>query len=73
MESYGVSGLGQLVVDTLKEFLSMGGYAFYVWTSYAIVAALLVVNLWIPLARGRRLRRRLRLLHQDPVAPDARK
>ena len=29
-------------MDALTEFLYMGGYAFYVWWSYAIVCALLV-------------------------------
>ena len=42
------------------EFLRMGGYAFYVWTSYAIVTLALVLTLWQPISRGRRLRRRLR-------------
>ncbi len=28
----------------MKEFFAMGGYAFFVWTSYAIVAFLMVAN-----------------------------
>ena len=28
----------------MKEFLSMGGYGVYVWSSYAIVAAVMYGN-----------------------------
>ena len=28
-------------MDSLASFLQMGGYAFYVWTSYAVTAAVL--------------------------------
>ena len=44
-------------MDALYEFLNMGGYAFYVWTSYAIAAVVLIANLVAPL----RLRRKLLL------------
>ena len=37
------------------EFLDMGGYAFYVWTSYGITLVILVANVVGPL----RLRRKL--------------
>ncbi len=29
-------------MDNLLEFLSMGGYWFYVWSSYALTALLLI-------------------------------
>jgi len=49
---------------SLSEFFHMGGYAFYVWTSYALTAAILVANVVVPLQRRRKLvddlRRRLR-------------
>ena len=49
---------------SLAEFLNMGGYAAYVWSSYGIAAVVLVANLVIPVQRHRllvsRLRRRLR-------------
>lgn len=38
------------------EFLTMGGYARYVWPAYAIAAVILIVNAWLP---GRQLRRLL--------------
>ncbi len=41
----------------MSEFFHMGGYAFYVWTSYALVAVFMLLN-WIqPGVRERRLLR----------------
>ena len=37
----------------------MGGYAFYVWWSYAIVAVVLALNLIVPALRHRRVHRAL--------------
>ncbi len=39
----------------MKEFFAMGGYAFYVWTSYGIALVVLVANLIAPLMLRRRL------------------
>lgn len=33
------------------SFFAMGGYAFYVWTSYGLMALVLVVNLILPFRR----------------------
>lgn len=33
------------------EFFSMGGYALYVWSSYAAAAAVLLLNIALPLRR----------------------
>jgi len=44
---------------TLTEFLHMGGYAFYVWTSYGLAAVVLIANLLVPLLNARRQRRDL--------------
>jgi heme exporter protein D len=44
---------------TLNEFLHMGGYAFYVWTSYGLAAAILIANLLVPMLNARRQRREL--------------
>lgn len=44
---------------TLTEFLHMGGYAFYVWTSYGLAAVILIANLLVPLLNARRTRRDL--------------
>ncbi len=44
---------------TLTEFLHMGGYAFYVWTSYGLAAVILIANLLVPMLNARRQRREL--------------
>ena len=41
----------------VSEFFAMGGYAFYVWTSYGIAAVVLVANVVAPALRRRRLAR----------------
>ena len=52
------SGLSESF-STMNEFFYMGGYAFYVWTSYAVVGVVLVLNLLMPIVRQRRLLRDL--------------
>jgi heme exporter protein D len=32
----------------LSKFFSMGGYATFVWSSYALTLVVLVVNWWLP-------------------------
>ena len=44
-------------MSSLTEFLHMGGYAFYVWSSYAVVTVTMV---WIVLSSRSRHRRALR-------------
>ncbi|HXF65187.1 MAG TPA: heme exporter protein CcmD [Burkholderiales bacterium] len=39
---------------SLGEFLAMGGYALYVWGSYAVAAGLIVVEIAMLVARRRR-------------------
>ena len=39
----------------MQDFFYMGGYAFYVWGSYAVVTLVLVSNLLNPIFRHRRL------------------
>ncbi|MEE9422488.1 MAG: heme exporter protein CcmD [Gammaproteobacteria bacterium] len=38
-----------------SEFFNMGGYAFYVWTSYGIALIVLVANLLSPIYLKRKL------------------
>jgi len=40
----------------LHAFLYMGGYAFYVWTSYGVAMFLLVGNVVRSISRHKRLR-----------------
>ena len=42
------------------SFWAMGGYASYVWSAYAIAAAVIVANIVVPLVRHRALVRRIR-------------
>jgi len=35
----------------MREFLAMGGYAFYVWGSYIVAAAAIAAELWTVRAR----------------------
>ena len=39
----------------LNEFFHMGGYAFYVWTSYGIALFILLANVISPLRQRRKL------------------
>ena len=39
----------------MKEFLEMGGYAFYVWTSYGLALVILIANLVSPMLQRRKL------------------
>lgn len=33
---------------SLQEFFAMGGYAFYVWTSYGLTLLVMLANIIIP-------------------------
>jgi len=46
---------------TMQEFFAMGGYAFYVWTSYGLTLIVLLANIIIPVMQRRRLLRSLAL------------
>ena len=38
---------------SLAEFFAMGGYGFYVWTSYGLTLIVLVANVVIPVMERR--------------------
>lgn len=46
-----------------SEFFNMGGYAFYVWTSYGLMAIVLLLNIWLPIRRRADVERRIRRLN----------
>lgn len=46
--------------DSLGEALAMAGHGPYVWSAYALTAAVLVALVWAPVARARALRRGIR-------------
>jgi heme exporter protein D len=46
---------GEQVMSGLQEFFHMGGYATYVWSSYAIALVVLVINVLAPIRQRRKL------------------
>lgn len=46
-------------MKSLHDFFAMGGYAAYVWTSYALAAAVLAWNVVQPLRREKQVMRAL--------------
>ena len=48
---------------SLAEFFSMGGYAFYVWASYAVTAVLMLIEVVQVIRRRRTLLSRLGRIH----------
>jgi len=43
----------------MTEFLHMGGYAGYVWSSYGISAVVLIISLLLPLIENKLIRQRI--------------
>jgi heme exporter protein D len=56
--------------SSFSEFLQMGGYAFNVWSVYALFILFLAANLYLPLRRKKQimrdLKRRLLLNQEQP-------
>jgi heme exporter protein D len=46
--------------SSFSEFLEMGGYAFNVWTVYALFTLFLAANLYLPLRRKKQIMRDLK-------------
>ena len=38
-----------------SEFFDMGGYAFYVWTSYGLTLVMVVANILMPMLQRRKV------------------
>ena len=51
----------------MTEFFHMGGYAFYVWTSFGLALIVLTANVWYAVKRKQQVIRQLkrRALVQD--------
>ena len=43
-----------------SEFFNMGGYAFFVWTSYALTFAVIVANIVFPIVQRKKVIARIR-------------
>lgn len=48
-------------MSEFKEFLHMGGFAFYVWSSYGLVVVVLLANVLAPWFCRRRTLHELRM------------
>jgi heme exporter protein D len=46
-------------MNNMQEFFAMGGYAFYVWTSYGLTLIVLLANIIIPVSQRKRFLRSL--------------
>lgn len=53
-----------------SEFFAMGGYAGFVWSSYALAALVLIFNIVLPLLRRRRVLAALREFHRLKDKPE---
>lgn len=47
-------------MKSLHEFLSMGGYAAYVWPAYGVAAVVMLANAMLPGSRLRRIKAEIR-------------
>jgi heme exporter protein D len=57
---------------SLSEFFHMGGYAVFVWSSYAIALVVLVLNWWLPLHQHKQnLKKLKRRFRQDSKQNDS--
>lgn len=59
-----VTGETIMTFTSLAEFFAMGGYAFYVWTSYGLTLIVLLANIIIPVWQRKQLLRSLALKQQ---------
>jgi len=53
----------------MSDFWHMGGYAFYVWTSYGICFVVLLMEIVKPMLLQKKLRRELVLKRQRSQIP----
>ena len=47
--------LSTVQFSSFADFINMGGYAFNVWAVYGLFAVFLVVNLWFPLLKRKKI------------------
>ena len=56
--------LSTVQFSSFADFINMGGYAFNVWAVYGLFAVFLVVNLWFPLLKRKKIIRNLKRAQQ---------
>ena len=49
----------------MKEFFAMGGYAFFVWASYGIVAIVMIANVVAAKMKRKRIFKELQELSEE--------
>ncbi len=52
-------------MDSFSNFIHMGGYAGYVWTSYGIALVIFVWSVVSPIIQKRQLIKRIKSIVQD--------
>jgi len=52
-------------MDSFNTFIHMGGYASYVWSSYAIALFAYGLSIVLPLIEKRRMEKRIRSIIQN--------
>lgn len=57
--------------QSLSDFFAMGGYALYVWSSFGITAAVVVLEIWQLRAHRRALLCNLRAGHESQALSDS--
>ena len=56
--------LSTVQFSSFADFINMGGYAFNVWAVYGLFAVFLVVNLWFPLLKRKKIIRNIKRARQ---------
>lgn len=57
----------------LQQFLAMGGYAQYVWPAYGVTFLVLIVNIFLPVLKYKKLLFRIRnTTHTINIDPEQR-
>ena len=56
--------LSTVEFSSFADFINMGGYAFNVWAVYGLFAVFLVVHLWFPLLKRKKIIRNLKRARQ---------
>lgn len=52
-------------MSSIEEFFHMGGYAFYVWTSYGLALVILVLIFVMPMLTKKQIIRELRMKYRQ--------
>lgn len=48
------------LIDNIVSFIHMGGYAAFIWPSYAAMMIIFLFSLWFPLRQFQQIKKKLR-------------